>query len=433
MNKAKSNGIELGNAFPAYVEYGPECPVQCVTPKTPGAFLRFFDTPPFSPSGRYLTAFVMPSENRLPRSGEEGRILVVDLKTGEEGIVGTTRGWESQMGANLQWGKDDGTLIFNDVDVKTWTPRCVKLNWQNGMKELFDGFVYHVSPDGTKAVAADPRTMRRTQEGYGVVIPDDKVPSRPGPQKTDGIYITDLESGRRTMLVSSEEIFARAMSDAEREAAKGQEVYMFHSKWNAQGSRIMLSMRRIPRRTPSVMSAMENGVHIRYDVLTIKPDGTELYNAIPAGIWERSGHHTTWMADGERLSFNLGDMKGGLDLMQVRFDGSDMRKLCERTKGSGHPSENPCKPGIFIADAYVNDACSYGDGTTPIRLIDVNADTARNIVRIKTQTPWERTAAALRVDPHVVWDKGGRFIAFNAFEAGTRKVYAADLEDLLRQ
>lgn len=421
---------DISEKFPAYVKHSPDCPVFCVTPKTKGAFLRFFDTPPFSPSGRYLTAFAMPFEDRLPKPGDEGHVLVVDLHTGEESIAGSSRGWESQMGANLQWGKDDETLIFNDVDMKSWEPRCVKLNWRSGRKELFDGFVYQVSPDGTKAVASDPRTMRCTQSGYGVVVPDEKVPLRPGPQESDGIFITDLESGKRTMLVSSAEIFERAMPESEREAAKSQDVYLFHSKWNANGTRIMLSMRRTPQRTPRVLDAMHNGIHIRFDVFTIKPDGTELYDAIPADLWERGGHHTTWMADGERLSFNLGDMKGGLDLMQVRFDGSKLGKLCD-TKGSGHPSENPRKPGIFVADTYVREKEAYGDDTTPIRLIDLKADSSRRIIRIKTETPHQKANAALRVDPHVVWDKSGRFIAFNAFDEGTRKVYVADLKELL--
>ena len=422
--------ITLSEKLPLYEKNSPSCPVRCVTPKTDGAFHRFFDTPPFSPSGRYLAAFVMPFEDRTQKPGDEGSILVVDLLTGEETIVGTSKGWEPQMGANLQWGKDDDTLIYNDLDTDKWTAHCVKLDWRSGRKRLFDGWVYQVSPDGTKAVASDPITMRRTQSGYGVVIPDEKVPRRLGPQKSDGIYITDLESGERKTLISSEELFKRAMPESEQEAAKGQEVYFFHSKWNAKGTRIMFSTRRFQSDGTSQFDTLHRGI-VRYDVFTIKPDGSELYDAIPADLWERGGHHTTWMSDGERLSFNLGDMKDGVDLMQVRFDGSDLGKICERTKGSGHPSENPVKPGIFVTDTYAWEGLAYGDGTTPIRLIDSTSDSERRIIRIRTATPAEKKIPQLRVDPHVVWDKGGRFIAFNAFDEGTRKVYVADLKELL--
>jgi len=75
--------IELSGKFPVYTKYSPSCPVRYVTPGMKGAFIRFFDTSPFSPSGRYLCAFVMPFEDRAPQPGEKGNILVVDLKTGE--------------------------------------------------------------------------------------------------------------------------------------------------------------------------------------------------------------------------------------------------------------------------------------------------------------------------------------------------------------
>ena len=293
------------------------------------------------------------------------------------------------------------------------------------------GGIYHVSPEGKRAVASSSLTMRRTQVGYGVIVPDDKVPRNFGPQDSDGIYISDLETGTRKMLISTKEIFERAMPAEEREAAKTQEVYCFHSKWNRDASRIMFSMRRFSKDQPVRFDALPNGLHVRYDVFTIKPDGTDLHNAIPADLWERGGHHTTWRSDGERLSFNLGDMQGGVDLMQVRYDGSGLGKVCERTKGSGHPSENLFKPGIFVTDSYPMEKVAYGDGTSPIRLIDEASDSERRIVRMRTSTPVEMKSNSLRLDPHVAWDRTGRLIAFNGFDGGTRRVYGADLQALL--
>ncbi|MBM4036702.1 MAG: hypothetical protein FJ291_33635 [Planctomycetes bacterium] len=40
--------------FPRYAEFGPLVDVRCATPKTGRTIHRFFDTSPFSPSGRYL-------------------------------------------------------------------------------------------------------------------------------------------------------------------------------------------------------------------------------------------------------------------------------------------------------------------------------------------------------------------------------------------
>jgi len=46
----------------------------------------------------------------------------VDLVDGETRQVADTRGWDVQLGAQLQWGADDHSLFFNDLDVGTWQP-----------------------------------------------------------------------------------------------------------------------------------------------------------------------------------------------------------------------------------------------------------------------------------------------------------------------
>jgi hypothetical protein len=53
------------------------------------------------------------------------------------------------------------------------------------------------------------------------------------------------------------------------------------------------------------------------------------------------------------------------------------------------------------------------------------------LVRIRTEQPFKAPGNALRVDPHPAWDRAFRRIAFNGFAGGTRRVYVADLADLL--
>lgn len=120
--------MKLSNHFPCYTEYDPLVPVYCVTPEIGRTIHRFFDTSPFSPSGRYMALFRLPQEERLPKPGESGEIVLVDLETGSEQVVASTKGWETQMGANLQWGADDSTLLYNDVVPGEWQPFCTVLN-----------------------------------------------------------------------------------------------------------------------------------------------------------------------------------------------------------------------------------------------------------------------------------------------------------------
>ena len=118
--------------FPAATDFEAKVPV--IRLATDRVIHRFFDTSPISPSGRYVGLFRLPNETRPPQPGETGEVVVVDLETGRERTVATSRGWETQMGANVQWGLTDADLFYNDVDPATWTPFAVQLDPATGKK-----------------------------------------------------------------------------------------------------------------------------------------------------------------------------------------------------------------------------------------------------------------------------------------------------------
>jgi hypothetical protein len=74
---------------------------------------------------------------------------------------------------------------------------------------------------------------------------------------------------------------------------------------------------------------------------------------------------------------------------------------------------------------------AFGDGTAPIRLVDLRAGTDTTLVRIRTRPEAEKRTGALRVDPHPAWDRTFTRIAFNACPQGSRQVFVADLRELL--
>jgi hypothetical protein len=98
--------------------------------------------------------------------------------------------------------------------------------------------------------------------------------------------------------------------------------------------------------------------------------------------------------------------------------------------GSGHPTLHPNGRQI-VTDAYPKEPVAFGDGTTPIRLLDLQTGEAEVLVRIQVVPAYTGPKNELRVDPHPAWDRGFRRIAFNACPDGTRRVYVADLEEVL--
>jgi hypothetical protein len=416
-------------SFPHYLQHGPLVPVRILTPQTPGCLHRFFDTSPISPSGRYLAVLQMPDESRLNQPGEEAAVILVDLHTGDERVVARTRGWEPQMGANLNWGVDDHCLVFNDVDVADWSPRLVRLDPLSGRKESTPGGVYHVSPDGRRACSVSMERMRRTQVGYGVVLPDERVALNHGAPDDDGLFITDLANGRRTLVLSLAQA-AQAIPELAGTDLSRWHIFGFHSKWSPDGTRLIFTVRRWRRGDMKAepFNNIHNGV-LRYDVLTCRPDGSDVHDAVPAVCWQHGGHHINWFPDSSALSMNLGGFGDGLRFVRVGIDGSGMRPLLLDVRGSGHPTVH--ESGHILTDSYTGERpFARDDGTTPLRWVDLASGREREIVRMTTAVAAGRHGA-LRVDPHPAWDRTRRQVAFNLVQDGVRRVALADCTQLI--
>ena len=401
--------------FPRYTEHNPAVPVYIM----PGERMlhRFFDTSPISPSGRFLATFRMPYENRSPAPGDAGDVVVLDLQSGQERVVGQSRGWETQVGANVQWGRSDAELYFNDVEPGVWQAFAVQLDPATGKRRAVDGPVFMASRDGTTLLAHNLVKSPRAQPGYGVIIPADRVVKNIGPVADDGLYVTDTRTGRRRMLVSLKTIYEQATPSIRIAEPEKYEYYCFQAKWSPQGTRLLTAVQWAP----------VSGGKRQRAVITMNRDGGDIHTAITAAQWARGGHHINWTPDGIHVSMNLASEDDpGLGIISARYDGSELRTLFK--PGSGHPSFHP--GGRFIiTDAYPSESVAFGDGSVPLRLIDTQQNTCTNIVRIFVSA----TRGEFRVDPHPAWDASGRFVVFNGYASGTRKVYIADVGELLKK
>lgn len=415
--------------FPRYRDFDPKVPVWCVTPDRSGCIHRFFDTSPISPSGRYLAVFQLPREDRQPKPGESGNVCVVDLVAGTNRVVAETCGWEPQMGANINWGASDHELFFNDVNIKTWKPFAWKLDPLTGERQRMEGTVYHASPDGRWLISANMRTMGKTQPGYGVCVPKDTVRRNVGPVEDDGFYLTETSTGKSRLLVSTADLLTQVDLPVLIDDPNRYEIYGFHSKFNPQSDRLMLSLRWFPASNRLRWNMFEADFSaVRYAWVTMGLDGEAKRCAVGPEQWEKGGHHATWFPDGKRISMNLNMDRDGMRFVQVNADGSELRKMLDHTPGSGHPTVYPDGRHL-LTDTYTWEKTSFGDGSVPLRWVDLKTGHEEAVVRINTQQPSKDPV--MRVDPHPAWDRTWRYVTFNAFVNGTRRVFVADMKDLI--
>lgn len=373
----------------------------------------------------------LPYEDRLPNPGDAAQVVLIDLAEGGERVVATTRGWETQMGANIGWGADDTALFFNDVEPGPWRPFARRLDPGTGRSVRLDGTIYQASPDGRHLASCNMATMRRTQPGYGVVLPGDATPRHVGLADDDGLFLTDTDTGAARLLVSIRQLVEAAGPEELRQRADDFEVYGFHTKWHPRGERMIVTLRWFPAHaSPDNAFSDQNRAdwEVRFAVYTLKPDGSDIHLAVGPDRWTHGGHHINFFPQSTDLSMNLALDGGPLRLVRCGHDGAGLRPMTEALPGSGHPSVHP--RGMVLTDTYTHEkALNFGDGTGPLRWIDPAAGTERALVRINTAQP--TPISALRVDPHPAWDRAWRWVAFNAFVGGTRRVFVADTNPVL--
>lgn len=426
----------LDRHFPRYTDHDPAVPVWCVTPKIGRCLHRFFDTSPIDPSGRLLAVTRLPFEDRVPGPGDAAEIVVVDLETGSESVVARTRGWETQLAANVNW-IGERALVFNDVEPGEWEPfarratlaHADRAGWTATLARL-DAPVYHASHDGSTLASACMKRMRWCQAGYGVIVPEDRIPENIGVRDDDGLMLTDARSGRVARRVSLARFIDAAGPDELRSHdARRFHVHGFHAKWSPDDRRLIFTIRWFPADGRSVRGLPTMQKPMRFAVYTLRPDGSEIRLAVPPDKWELGGHHINFFPAGDRLSMNLGHFAGGaLRFCACRLDGSGLEPLLEHPPGSGHPSVHPTAPRI-LTDAYRHEPVAFDDGSVPLRWVDLRTGDEQQLARVSVDQP--ALSEALRVDPHPAWDRTWRWVTFNGFVAGTRRVFLADLASVL--
>lgn len=412
----------LDTHFPRYTKHEPLVPVWCVTPHYSGCFHRFFDTSPVSPSGRYVAVTHYHDDLHVPAPGDAADVLLVDLHTGEEKIIAETHGWDTQLGAQAQWGPTDETLYFNDMDIDEWRPYGMCVNPITGVKRKLEGTVYMVSPDGTRA--ASPCLLRTgaTQLGYGVVAPKGAAPVNHGAAEDDGLYMTDTVNGKCRMIVSFAQIYDAIKDSPDAPDITKGDLYGFHVKWNPHGTRLMYVVRWKPH----------DGGRIIPRLITMTQDGEDIHIAIPGSEWGvKHGHHPQWCPDGEHVIMNMNYYGNGMLFVSALYDGSNYHIISEKVAGSGHPTLHPDGRHI-LTDVYEHEPRAYEDGTAPLRWIDTHTETEKEIVRIQVRPSFHGERKSMRVDPHPAWDTSHRYITFNGCDTYERRVYIADLTSLLQ-
>lgn len=403
---------------------------------------RFYDTPAISPSGRYVAYTTFMSDEILPKPGDIALVHVKDIETGATIFEYETCAWDTQLGAQVQWGKSDKVLLFNDMDKKEWQPFGLKVDPQTGNKSSLEAPIYMADQSGTWAISPCLKRISLTQRGYGVIVPKDQIPLYSVPSQQDGVFQTSLIDGTSKLLISTYEIVAKLPEISKETKGLNGDFVIFHTKWSPDSEKIMIVLRFANSSRRALTWLIVYNLKNEKFKVVLKPEE-----------WI-GGHHPNWCPDSEHIVMNvvmplhrnyvrniiskffkIADRLGArlpnpgaeLRLVKISCDRSSIELINKNAIGSGHPSFHPTLQGL-ITDAYEHEKVSYANGYAPIRWI--THENEFELLQVKVKTKFNGPQNVWRIDPHPSWSREGDKFTFNGTHNGVRSVFLANFKNI---
>lgn len=387
-NRLARNIRELGESNPRF----PRATAYRVSDRQ--VWFGYYDVTPFDRGGRRLLAMAGPRIARTPRRGEriEVGLFKLDRPT-EFRRLGETETWCWQQGCRLRWiGAGDRELVLYNRLVRG-SPGAVVQDPESGeVVKRFLTPLYDVDGTASHGLTLNFSRLQRLRPGYGYVAEDDPTADDPAPDG-DGVWLIDLASGERTLLVS---LRGLAMG-MHRPTQEGVEHYVNHLSFNPSGDRFVFF--HIPTkdgaRRPRLMTMPRDGgdarvleEKIRVSHFTWRDDRTLIVTAHPS---DRECEYRTYdVLTGAKSRFG----EGSLDR-------------------DGHPSVAP-DGGMILTDTYP-DEC--GDQELLLyRQPDWRMCLGRYFAPARFRGEW-------RCDLHPRFSPDGRRVAFDATPDGWRALY----------
>ncbi|MDB4583373.1 hypothetical protein N9164_09490 [Draconibacterium sp.] len=353
-------------------------------------------TIPWNASGQYILGMEIERIDRMPKPEEAATIFIIDTHDNNKIIrLDKTHAWNPQQGTMFYWNPlaAETQFFFNDRDVKTGEVFTVIYDIKK--RKRVREFRYKDTPIGNGGVAADGsawlginygRLARlRLVTGYPEALDWSKDEIAP---KTDGIFIVDIKTGEKRLLVSYYQLDQKLRELNPDMKHSG--LFINHTLWNRDADRVYFFARSGWGDQPGD----KNNVPF-----TIKSDGTGLT------IHElHIGGHPEW-AEGN-LMIGIEKGKGDVKDKQI-FYNVDTKKIVGEMgnsdmfpKPEGDISLSP--DGNWFANGYSKEGKNYyaiynRSNETFIRSEGIDKGAYSGDIRIDPAPRWNRTNDAILV------------------------------------
>ena len=369
-------------------------------------FFGYYDVQPFDSTGKYHLAHCVNFMDRLHEKDDEAEIGVIEIATKKYTPITTTKAWNFQQGAMLQWNpaKPDSEIIYNAIVDGQYV--AVTENINTGKKKYADRSIANVSKDGKYGLSINMSRLYDFRPGYGyATIPDPFY--NENHSKDDGIFLVDMETGKSKLIISMQDVW-----DFSGKFYEGIDKKMIinHITFNPSGNRFLFLPRDFHIPTKQIHHTA---------IITANLDGSDMYLLSDYG-WYNS--HYNWKDD-ETVIFYAkidGKDRGGV---VANYELKDKSQECTKIGED-----------IFVRDnhmSYSNDKTkllwdSYpdADGMQSLAITDLNTMQTRSLGKYVSMF---KTQCDIRCDLHPRWNVDCSAVSFDSTHEGYRGIYVVDL------
>lgn len=342
----------------------------------------YYDVPPWSPTDGRI------AYTRIVERADEGEVWMMGADGADPRKVGSSRSLSANDGARAHWMADGSRICYRDQE--NGQTLIAWVNPDTDETARYPGDLRMMSPSG-------PTNAYHTNCGH---FADHEVISL---RDEHGVFVQDLDTGESKCIVTVED--CRQIHPRKEEIVDWH-IYVKHSKWSPDGSRLMFVFTNEIRFSDKYCELP----HVK-DVYVVNADGSGLKRV------GEFGNHPLWHPNGQEILTNSPfEGRPGNSLVLTDVETGQQRLATDRIGGFGHPSFSPDGRHLVVDHVLAK------EGAGSLNLVDVEAGSVEHLVQLRV-TDHSHVGTHL----HPVWRQDGSQILYASDATGTAQLCVIDV------
>lgn len=368
-----------------------------------GFFFGFHDVSPLSVDEKKCLANKVPFEGRMPKKGDSMEIGYFDVIEGRFGSfhkISDTFAWNYHKGCRLQW-LDDNTVIYNTANGDKLYSESK--NILSGKITKYDYPIDAIFNNGDSVLATSfcYERLNRCMPGYGYAVGDGDS-SEVAPSDS-GLYIVDLNSGNRRLLVSLNKLATTIGKDY----LEGYTHFVTHTEFSHDGKYIAFLYRTAP-------IGME-GKDMHKTWILVYDLNNDKIITFPT---QQSGSHYVWNKNNEIIASCVLNGKS----CHVLFNPSspDVYKIIAANILNSDGHQSFIDENVFVTDTYPDRR-----RMSKLYLVNVKEDSATLLANLYSPKQFQTRNVHCHIacDLHPRISPSGHYVCFDSPRTGKRSLY----------